>query len=298
MTPPTMKQTLDLYRREMEAFFANCLLEESIPSSLARAMRYSLMAGGKRVRPILCLVWAEHFGRPRTDLVPFAASLELIHTYSLIHDDLPALDNDDLRRGKPTNHRVFGDDMAILAGDALLTLAFEALAGLGRDPSLSPARILAVVAEIAGAAGVGGMVGGQVVDVKSEGKQVDRKVLEYIHTHKTGALIRASVRSGCLLAGAPAPLLGALTVYAEKLGLAFQIIDDYLDETGDERALGKRVGGDKARRKATYTSLVGREASLREAEGLHREAVASLKPIPKGTEILQYLAHKLVYRDR
>ena len=283
---------------EIDAALAAYLPRDAYPRDIYESMHYSVFAGGKRLRPLLCLEAARVSGLDYRKALPAACALEFIHTYSLIHDDLPALDDDDLRRGKPTNHRVFGEAMAILTGDALLTYAFEILTSLRRDPTLSPAHILEAVAEIAAGAGVGGMVGGQVVDVKSEGKQVGKEVLEYIHTHKTGALIRASVRSGCLLACGPAPLLAALTLYARKLGLAFQIIDDYLDETGDEKRLGKRVGSDKARKKATYTSLLGREASLGKAEGLYREAVAALEPIDKGTEILQYLARKLVYRDR
>ena len=283
---------------EIDRALKEYLPEKAYPQDIYAAMSYSVFAGGKRLRPLLCLEAARVTGLDYRHVLPVACALEFIHTYSLIHDDLPALDNDDLRRGKPTCHKVFGDAMAILAGDALLTGAFEILAGLRRDPSLSPAHVLEVVAEVAGAAGVRGMVGGQVVDLKSEGKEVGLKVLEYIHTHKTGALIRASARSGCLLAGGPSPVLKSLTRYAEKLGLAFQIIDDYLDETGDEAVLGKKVGSDRAMKKATYTSLMGREASLQEAETLFEEALDSLRPIGQGTEILEYLAHKLVHRDR
>ncbi len=270
---------------------------DDYPQEIYAAMRYSVFAGGKRLRPLLCLEAARVSGLDPKGALPVACALEFIHTYSLIHDDLPSLDNDDLRRGKPTNHRVFGEDMAILAGDALLTYAFEILAALRKDPALKAANILEVVAEIATGAGIKGMVGGQVVDVKSTGQKVTREVLEYIHRHKTGALIMASVRSGCLLAGGSDQLLSSLTVYAERLGLAFQIIDDYLDETGDEAVLGKNVGSDLALKKATYTSLIGREASLREAERLYNEAMASLEPIGDRAEILQYLARKLVHRD-
>lgn len=283
---------------EINEALESFLPTQGYPEILYASMRYSLFAGGKRLRPLLCLEAARVAGLDYKKALPVASALEFIHTYSLIHDDLPALDNDDLRRGKPTNHCVYGEDMAILAGDALLTAAFEILASLRQDSTLAAENILEVVAEIATAAGPRGMVGGQVVDLKSEGLDIGKDVLDYIHRHKTGALITASVRSGCLLAGGDAKTLQSLTGYAEKLGLAFQIIDDYLDETGDEKVLGKRVGSDVAQKKATYPALMGREASLREAERLYARAMDSLQPMGDRAEILTYLAQKLVYRDR
>lgn len=284
--------------REINAALESFLPSDGYPGILYDSMRYSVFAGGKRLRPLLCLEAARVAGLDYQKALPLASALEFIHTYSLIHDDLPALDNDDLRRGKPTSHCVFGEDIAILTGDALLTAAFEILAGLGKISSLRAENILQVVAEIAAAAGPKGMVGGQVVDLKSEGLAVEKEVLDYIHRNKTGALFTASVRSGCLLAGGPGETLQALTGYAQKLGLAFQIIDDCLDETGDEKALGKRVGSDVAQKKATYPSLMGREASLAEAERLYEASMESLQPIWDRAEILRYLAHKLVHRDR
>ncbi len=274
MTPPTMKQTLDLYRREMEAFFANCLLEESIPSSLARAMRYSLMAGGKRVRPILCLVWAEHFGRPRTDLVPFAASLELIHTYSLIHDDLPAMDDDDLRRGQPSSHIQHGEAMAILAGDGLLTEAFSLMLSVPLPAEL----VCRAAQDIAQAAGPRGMVGGQVVDMGfSGGKEVELEELKTMHAMKTGAMIRSSCRAGAILGMASPRDLDGVTRYGECIGLAFQVADDILDLVGEADKLGKPVGSDLAQGKATYPALLGLEESRRLGQNMVQEALAAVE---------------------
>ncbi|MGB9826016.1 MAG: polyprenyl synthetase family protein, partial [Desulfofundulus sp.] len=199
---------------------------------LEKAMRYSLFAGGKRLRPILALASAEAVGADPAVALPAACALEFIHTYSLIHDDLPAMDNDDWRRGKPTNHVVFGEAQAILAGDGLLTQAFYILATGPYPPSVGREQILAAIAEIAGAAGAEGMVGGQSADIRAQGKSGDPETLYYIHTHKTGALLKASVRVGALLAGASSSVLSSLTLYGEKLGLAFQISDDVLDSTG------------------------------------------------------------------
>lgn len=212
------------------------------PESLREAMRYSLLAGGKRLRPILCLAACELAGGDVALALPSAVALEMIHTMSLIHDDLPAMDNDDLRRGRPTNHKVYGEAQAILAGDALLTRAFEMVAL--RSPGVPPERLLSVVGELSLAAGAPGLVGGQVVDLESEGKDVDLNTLEYIHLHKTGALLQACVLTGALIAGAPDPLLEALRTYSRGIGLAFQIIDDILDYTGDHTTVGKPLGRD------------------------------------------------------
>lgn len=246
------------------------------PESLREAMRYSLLAGGKRLRPILCLAACELAGGEPEQALPTAVALEMIHTMSLIHDDLPAMDNDDLRRGRPTNHKAFGEAKAILAGDALLTRAFEMVAL--RSPGVPAERLLQVVGELARAAGAPGLVGGQVVDLESEGKAVDLETLEYIHLHKTGALLRACVISGALVAGADATLQAALHTYARGIGLAFQIIDDILDVTASSAVLGKTAGKDLTADKTTYPKLLGLEESRRRADGLVAEAKAALEP--------------------
>ena len=250
-------------------------LETAPPPAVHRAMRYSVLAGGKRLRPILVIAGAEAAGGTAELVLPTACALELIHTYSLIHDDLPAMDDDDFRRGRLTSHKVFGEAMAILAGDALLTLAFKLIAdtaALGPDPRV----ICDVVTEIAAAAGTAGMVGGQVVDIESEGKPVSAATLDYIHSHKTAALIRAALRVGALLAGAKPDALQAITVAGEKLGLAFQIVDDILDVEGSLAELGKTAGSDERKRKATYPALHGLDASRRRAGALITEAKAEL----------------------
>ena len=241
--------------------------EDAPPPTVHRAMRYSVMAGGKRLRPILVIAGAEAVGGAAAEVMPTACALELIHTYSLIHDDLPAMDDDDYRRGRLTSHKVFGEAIAILAGDALLTLAFKLIAGnaaLVRDP-----RVVGdTVAEIADAAGTAGMVGGQVVDIESEGKAVSAETLEYIHLHKTAALIRASLRVGARLAGGDAAAVAAISEAGRDLGLAFQIVDDILDVEGSLEQLGKTAGSDERKQKATYPALHGLEASRREARRL------------------------------
>ncbi|MCC6699379.1 MAG: polyprenyl synthetase family protein [Candidatus Hydrogenedentes bacterium] len=259
------------------------------PETLREAMRYSLFAGGKRLRPALALGACEIVSGADTPALPAACALEMIHTYSLIHDDLPAMDNDDLRRGKPTSHRVFGEAMAILAGDGLLTMAFDVAAQSGNA---------AVVAEIARAAGVEGMVGGQVIDMESEGKRLSVDELKHLHRKKTGALIRVAVRSGAMLGGAGEDALRALTGYGEHIGLAFQIADDVLDVTGTEEALGKPIGSDEAREKSTYPAAVG----LERARALAREsvdaAVAALVPFGREADSFRGLARYIVDRDR
>ncbi len=240
------------------------------PSSIHRAMRYSLFAGGKRIRPVLAMAAAQAVGSSRTGVENAAATLELIHTYSLIHDDLPALDNDDLRRGRPTCHKVFGDAMAILAGDALLTLAFEVLSRLPQ--ATADTRIL-LVGELSRAAGtVGGMIGGQVHDIEGERQPPTPVLLEAIHSAKTGALLRASVRMGAIYAGAGEVELAALSLYGEHIGLAFQIIDDVLDVVQSSDALGKTAGKDQAQQKVTFPAVYGLEQSRKMAE---RERLAA-----------------------
>lgn len=252
--------------------------ENEFPSRVHRAMRYSLFAGGKRLRPILAIAAVEAVGGGVADVLPLACSLELIHTYSLIHDDLPSMDDDDLRRGKPTSHKVFGEALAILAGDALLTEAFHLVTRPDLMRAVSPRRRLRAINQVARAAGSCGMIGGQVMDIASQGQKVDSHLLEYIHSHKTGALIAASVCAGAIIGGASPRQYKALNSYGEKLGLAFQVIDDLLDVQGEEKKLGKAIGKDKVKGKATYPALFGIAKSQRQAEVLVEEALGHLKP--------------------
>ena len=253
-------------RRLVDEALAACLPpEDATPSSAHRAMRYSVMAGGKRLRPILVIAGAEAVGGTAATVLPTACALELIHTYSLIHDDLPAMDDDDYRRGRLTSHKVFGEAIAILAGDALLTHAFRLIAENAARVS-DPAVIREVILEVADAAGTSGMVGGQVVDIESEGKAVTAETLEYIHLHKTAALIRAALRVGALLAGARPADVAAIGEAGESLGLAFQIVDDILDVEGTLAELGKSAGSDERKQKATYPALHSIEASRAEAQ--------------------------------
>jgi geranylgeranyl diphosphate synthase, type II len=265
------------------------------PPVIHRAMRYAVFAGGKRLRPILCLESGRLLGGKEESLLPLAGALELIHTYSLIHDDLPALDNDDLRRGKPTCHRAFGEAMAILAGDALLTRAFEVLSSPGPLPV---ERKLQVIHALAGAIGTqGGMVAGQVVDLATAGQKPDAARLEFIHSAKTGAFIRVAVRAGAICAAAPEPDLERLTRYGAKVGLAFQIVDDLLDVLGSKEALGKAVGKDGKQLKATYPALYGIEESRRIASKLVQEACEVLEPYGGRAEKLQQIAQYLLVRN-
>ena len=286
---------LEATRLRVEAALDAALAPER-PESLREAMRYSLLAGGKRLRPILCLAAFELAGGQGDAAMPTAVALEMIHTMSLIHDDLPAMDNDDLRRGRPTNHKVYGEAKAILAGDALLTRAFEMVAV--RSPGVPAERLLQVVAELSQASGAPGLVGGQVVDLESEGQPVDLDTLEYIHLHKTGALLRACVISGALVAGAPEDLQAALHTYARGIGLAFQIIDDILDLTTSSSVLGKTAGKDLTADKSTYPKLLGLEESKRRADALVAEAKAALQPWPERAAPLLALADFITSRDR
>ncbi|MGF1603653.1 MAG: geranylgeranyl diphosphate synthase CrtE [Thermosynechococcaceae cyanobacterium] len=245
------------------------------PEKIYEAMRYSLLAGGKRLRPILCLATCELAGGDVEAALPTACALEMIHTMSLIHDDLPAMDNDDYRRGKLTNHKVYGDDIAILAGDGLLAYAFEFLAI--RTENVSADRLLKVVARLGHAVAATGLVGGQVVDLDSEGvEDITLATLDFIHLHKTGALLEASVLSGAELAGAAEPMQTRLSQYARNIGLAFQIVDDVLDVTATREQLGKTAGKDVEAQKATYPSLWGIEKSKQQAQKLVDEAKAAL----------------------
>jgi len=267
--------------------------ESTLPESIHKAMRYSLFAGGKRIRPILCMAAAEAVSDSPVGIESCACTLELIHTYSLIHDDLPALDNDDLRRGVPTNHKVFGDAIAILAGDALLTLAFQVLAQM----DCADGRKVALIAELSAAAGtVRGMIGGQVCDLEGEGKHPDAALLESIHRAKTGALLRASLRMGAIYAGADEEQLRALSCYGEHVGLAFQIVDDVLDVEESSQALGKTAGKDAQQHKITFPAVYGLARSREMAEEERLAAHVALRPFDEGAERLRELADFIVHR--
>ena len=250
--------------------------ETSYPESIHKSMLYSVLAGGKRLRPVLVIAAVEAVGGNREDILPFAVAVEYIHTYTLIHDDLPALDNDDLRRGKPTNHKVFGEAIAILAGDALLTQAFYLMTHSGLMSAIPPEKLLQAAHDMTVAIGTSGMIGGQVVDIESEGKSIDAETLEYIHIHKTGCLIKACIRAGAILSQAEADQLEALSNYGAHIGLAFQIVDDILDITSDESLLGKDIGSDVDKEKATYPALYGLDESKKKAEKLVDEGITCL----------------------
>lgn len=269
--------------------------EEGYQKTIFEAMNYSLRAGGKRLRPILLMEAYKLCQGQGEDFVPYSVAMEMIHTYSLIHDDLPALDNDDLRRGKPTNHIVFGEAMAILAGDALLNTAYETMLNAAFKHS-RPEISLRAAYEISRGAGIYGMIGGQVVDVESEDKKIDKDKLDYIHINKTAAMIVGSVRAGAILAGIDEDRLESLTKYAENIGLAFQIVDDILDIEGDEKLLGKRVGSDLDNDKSTYPSLLGIDASKKIVENLIEEAKTSLEVFASDAEFMNALADFI--RDR
>lgn len=260
------------------------------PPEIYKAAKYSLFAGGKRLRPILTLLAAKACGYTYADVMPAACAMEMIHTYSLIHDDLPAMDNDDFRRGKPTSHKVFGEAVAILAGDALLTRAFECVMMCSKNKKIKAENVILAAAEIANGAGMKGMIGGQVIDITSEGRKLSPAALDYLHKCKTGALIRASVVSGAILCGADKKTVAAFGAYGEKIGLAFQIVDDMLDVTGDEKKMGKKVGKDAGALKSTYPSIYGLKASAEKASKLTLEACDILGKINGDTDDLKQLA--------
>lgn len=266
------------------------------PKNLHDSMVYSLLAGGKRIRPVLCIAAYEACGGRAGDIVPYASALEFIHTYSLIHDDLPAMDNDDLRRGKPTNHKVFGEGMAILAGDALLTEAFYLLANNQSSGYFEPSLRLMVIREIAMAAGIHGMVGGQAQDLLSEDAEPDVETLAFIHSHKTAALITASVRTGGILANCDDEKLFGLTKYGENIGLAFQVVDDILDIEGETEVIGKPKGSDEKKKKMTYPKLYGIERSKEKAKELIDSAIGALRIFDEKAEPLRGIARYLLER--
>ncbi|GAA0091642.1 MULTISPECIES: polyprenyl synthetase family protein [Paraclostridium] len=269
---------------------------EGYQKTIFDSMNYSLKAGGKRLRPILTLEACKLVGGNEKDAYPFAVAIEMIHTYSLIHDDLPALDNDDLRRGRKTNHKVYGEAMAILAGDGLLNYAYEIML----RESLSkgePEKYLKAINEIAKASGIYGMIGGQVVDIESEGKSIDMEKLDFIHMNKTAAIIIGCMRAGAIIGGASEEELENVTKYAKNIGLSFQIVDDILDIVGDEAKLGKKVGSDIDNEKSTYPSLIGLEKSKETANKLIAEAKMSIDYINKDSEFLNNLADYIVDRE-
>ncbi len=315
---------LEIYLREkkelVDSYLRSYFSIPSAPPILHEAMKYSLFAGGKRIRPVLALASYEACGGNSEHIVPQAAALELIHTYSLIHDDLPAMDNDDLRRGKPTNHKVFGEAMAILAGDALLTESFVMMtekrisdvrlnkqvndvsyvmnrgSSFKTDLPISHYVILKIVREVAMAAGAKGMVGGQAQDILSENTEPDTDTVEFIHLHKTAALITAAVRIGGILARCGRKKLNALTKYGENIGLAFQIVDDILDIEATTEELGKPIGSDRKKKKLTYPSLFGEEAAKQRAKDHVAEALRSLRIFSTEADPLREIAKYLVVR--
>ncbi len=283
-------------QQEIEKAIRTYLPRESTkPATIHKAMRYSMLAGGKRLRPVICLAAAEAVsGGKHADAIPLAVSVECIHTYSLIHDDLPAMDNDDFRRGKPTSHKVFGEAIAILAGDALLTSAFEIAASCRAWPRYSHAD---VIKELAHASGSLKLIAGQVADIENEGKKINPKQLRYIHERKTAALIASSIRLGAMSANATPKQLKDLTTFGESLGLAFQVIDDILDITQTTEKLGKSAGKDLAAQKATYPALMGLDAAKREATRLTNKALNALKPFGKKGEALRLISDVMLKRE-
>jgi geranylgeranyl diphosphate synthase type II len=264
------------------------------PATIHKAMRYSLFAGGKRLRPILCIAAAEACGGTAQKALPAACAVESLHTYSLIHDDLPCMDDDDLRRGRPTSHKVFGEGVAVLAGDALLTIAFEILAQAPRSKRYS---VASQITELATASGSRLLIGGQVADLENEGRKVTPATLRFIHKSKTAALLTASIRLGAMSASATPAQLAALTTFGESLGLAFQVIDDILDVTQSSEKLGKSAGKDVAAQKATFPAVFGLEKSRREAARLTAAALDALKPFGKRAAVLRALADYLLARE-
>jgi geranylgeranyl diphosphate synthase type II len=292
---------LKLYLNEKRALIDEALrgflpASEGHSADVVKAMRYSLFAGGKRLRPILCMAGAEAVGGDAQSVLPVACALEMIHTYSLIHDDLPVMDNDDMRRGQPTNHKVFGEAVALLAGDGLLTKAFHLMAQPNPENRVKPSTLLKVIRLVATAAGYEGMVGGQVVDIQSQGKEVNSSVVEFIHTRKTGALIAASVSSGAILGGAERNQLKALTAYGEAIGLAFQVADDILNVEGSSQEMGKSVGSDAQQGKITYPGVFGLEKSKEIQRALVDRAIESLEPFEDRSEPLKYIARYIIER--
>ncbi len=298
MTASDPAAAMEALRREVDEALERALPPESAwPATIHRAVRYSLFAGGKRIRPVLVLAAGEAVGGARAELMPLACAVEMVHTYSLVHDDLPAMDDDDLRRGKPTSHKVFGEAIAILAGDALLTRAFHLLAEVPDgwdDPRVR--RRLRAAAVLGEACGTTGLIGGQVMDLESEGKAIDAEALERLHRAKTGALLSACVVGGAILGGAVAEDLSRMGRYASAIGLAFQVVDDVLDATEDAAHLGKTAGKDAKARKATYVSVHGLDRARALAGSLREEALAAVLPLGPRGDLLAAIARLVVDR--
>ncbi len=289
-------QTKDYFEQKMMSTIENSL--NDAPEILTKAMRYSMETGGKRIRPVLMLQVAKIFGGDFENIIPLAISLEYIHTYSLIHDDLPCMDNDEVRRGKPTNHMLFGEDIALLAGDGLLNLAMET--ALNGADSLKNDLLSAYVKAmniLFSAAGANGMIGGQVVDLLSENKEIDDMTLHYIHTHKTGALINAAVLCGGIMAKVDATIYTVLKRYSDIIGLAFQIRDDILDVEGDPEVFGKTIGSDVANHKTTYVTLYGIQGAKEKLKELKEEGLELMKKLEEDTSFLETMIHYICNRD-
>lgn len=271
--------------------------EDKFPQTIYKSMRYSVFAGGKRLRPVLAVAACEAVGGNIQEVIPFACAIEMIHTYSLIHDDLPAMDNDDYRRGRLTNHKVFGDAMAILAGDGLLNKATETMIKAPLQNGKDYLKYLKAMDEVMTASGTEGMIGGQVVDIESENKTIDTDTLYFMHAHKTGALITAPVRVGAIIGGASEEVINALTEFSKNLGLAFQIKDDILDITGDEKKLGKKVGSDINNNKSTFPSIFGLERSQEMVVEVSQKAMNALDILGDKGEFLKEIANYLINRE-
>ena len=299
IAPETAVNITDYFKAQavrIERWLENLLpAATEVPATIHEAMRYSIFAGGKRMRPTLVIATGEMFGADERALLPTACALEMIHTYSLIHDDLPAMDNDDLRRGRLTNHKVFGEAIAILAGDALLTQAFITLAQMQGISAENKVRVISEVAQAAGT--VKALIGGQVLDIQNEGREFDAAQLDEIHLAKTGALIRCCVRVGAIIGGASADQLAYCTEYAEKAGLAFQVADDVLDATATSEKLGKTAGKDAATQKATYVALYGIEAARARAEQLYCAALAAIQQTGLATQKLEEIVRFIIARQ-
>jgi geranylgeranyl diphosphate synthase type II len=295
--PKGIKTYLDERRVLVDKALEDAMPQPSgLASEVITSMNYSLFAGGKRLRPILCMAGAEAVGGTADAVLSVACALELIHTYSLIHDDLPPMDNDDFRRGKPTNHKVFGEAVALLAGDGLLTLAFNLMVRHGFDDDIEKGLLLRVIELISNAAGYKGMVGGQTADIAYEGKDPDPAVVEYIHRHKTGSLIAAAVTSGAILAGANEEQERSINRYGQQVGLAFQIADDVLNIEGDMDSMGKGIGSDKARGKMTYPSVFGITESKMAQEQLVDSALECLREFDEKADPLRGIARFIIRR--
>ena len=295
----TWTKQLESYIEQVETFLSHYLQTDGCvgQEKIVEAMRYSALAGGKRLRPAITLEFCRISGGKTERALPFAVALEMIHTYSLIHDDLPCMDNDDLRRGQPTNHKVYGEAMAVLAGDALLTQAFELASNPGYTAGLDARITLQAIHCLAQEAGVLGMIGGQVLDLQAEGQEIGAHTLMQLQERKTGALIRAAAQMGCLIGGASEEQTQAAIQYAEQLGLAFQIQDDILDIEGDEATLGKPIGSDEAKQKSTFPALLGLAACHELVHELTKEAIAAIETSFEDTGFLAALAQSLADRQ-